>query len=177
MTKTNALETLVISCWVRGLSDRDIEAMLAEVFGEEAKVSKATASRICQRLRAEPDAWKRRDLSQVKIDYLYLDGSFFKMHPRAKAEPVLAAWGTGTDGHAVFLGLGPGATESAEAWRGFLGDMAERGLCSPFSSSPTEARASARRSRPASPTASTNVALSTSAGTWSRRSPATTRTR
>jgi site-specific DNA recombinase len=100
VTKTNALETLVISCWVRGLSDRDIEAMLAEVLGEEAKVSKATASRICQRLRAEPDAWKRRDLSQVKTGYLYLDGSFFKMHPRAKAEPVLAAWGTGTDGAA-----------------------------------------------------------------------------
>ena len=107
VTKTNALETLVISCWVRGLSDRDIEAMLAEVLGEEAKVSKATASRICQRLRAEFDAWKRRDLPQVKIDYLYLDGSFFKMHPRAKAEPVLAAWGIDTDGHAVFLGLGP----------------------------------------------------------------------
>ena len=105
VTKTNALEALVISCWVRGLSDRDIEAMLAEVFGDDAKVSKATASRICQRLRAEFDAWKRRDLSQVKVDYLYLDGSFFKMHQKAKAEPVLAAWGIDTDGHAVFLGL------------------------------------------------------------------------
>ena len=79
VTKTNALETLIISCWVRGLSDRDIEAMLAEVFGDDAKVSKATASRICQRLRAEFDAWSRRDLSQVRVDYLYLDGSFFKM--------------------------------------------------------------------------------------------------
>ncbi len=108
VTKTNALETLVISCWVRGLSDRDIEAMLAEAFGEQAKVSRTTASRICQRLRAEFDAWKRRDLSGTKVDYLYLDGSFFKMHPKAKAEPVLAAWGIDTDGHAVFLGLGPG---------------------------------------------------------------------
>jgi putative transposase len=132
VTKTNALETLVISCWVRGLSDRDIEAMLAEVFGEEAKVSKATASRICQRLRAEFDAWKRRDLSPVKVDYLYLEGSFFQMHQKAKAEPVLAAWGINTDGHAVFLGIAPGATESAEAWRGFLGDMKERGLRSPL---------------------------------------------
>jgi hypothetical protein len=32
VTRTNALETLVISCWVRGLSDRDVEATLAEVF-------------------------------------------------------------------------------------------------------------------------------------------------
>jgi len=122
----------VISCWVRGLSDRDIEAMLGEVFGEQAKVSKATASRICQRLRAEFDAWDKRDLSGVKVDYLYLDGSYFKMHPKAKAEPVLAAWGIDTDGHAVFLGLGPGASESAGAWGSFVDDMKDRGLRSPL---------------------------------------------
>jgi putative transposase len=34
VTRTNALETFVISCWVRGLSDRDVEAMLAELSGE-----------------------------------------------------------------------------------------------------------------------------------------------
>ena len=122
----------MISCWVRGLSDRDIEAMLGEVFGEQAKVSKATASRICQRLRAEFDAWDKRDLSGVKVDYLYLDGSYFKMHPKAKAEPVLAAWGIDTDGHAVFLGLGPGASESAGAWGSFVDDMKDRGLRSPL---------------------------------------------
>jgi putative transposase len=132
VTRTNALETLVISCWVRGLSDRDVEAMLAEVFGEDATISRTTASRICQRLRAEFDAWCRRDLSKVKLDYLYLDGSFFKMHPKAKAEPVLAAWGIDTDGKPVFLGLGPGATESTDAWRGFLQDLTDRGLCGPL---------------------------------------------
>jgi transposase-like protein len=132
VTRTNALETLVISCWVRGLSDRDVEAMLVEVFGEDATISRTTASRICQRLRAEFDAWRRRDLSKAKIDYLFLDGSFFKMHPKARAEPVLAAWGIDTDGHAVFLGLGPGAAESTDAWRGFLEDLGDRGLSCPL---------------------------------------------
>ena len=132
VSRTNTLETLVISCWVRGLSDRDIEAMLVEVFGEDATISRTTASRICQRLRAEFDAWNRRDLSKVKLDYLYLDGSFFKMHPKARAEPVLAAWGIDTDGHAVFLGLGPGTAESTDAWRGFIQDLADRGLGAPL---------------------------------------------
>jgi putative transposase len=118
VTRTNALETLVISCWVRGLSDRDVEAMLAETFGEQAAVSRTTVSRICQRLRAEFDTWKRRDLSGTRLDYLYLDGSFFKMHPKTRAEPVLVAWGVDTDGRPVFLGLAPGAAESTDAWRG-----------------------------------------------------------
>jgi putative transposase len=132
VSRTNALETLVISCWVRGLSDRDVEAMLVEVFGQDATISRSTVSRICQRLRAEFDAWKRRDLSTVRLDYLYVDGSFFKLHPKAKAEPVLAAWGIDVDGHPVFLGLGPGATESTDAWRGFLQDLGDRGLGAPL---------------------------------------------
>jgi putative transposase len=132
VSRTNALETLVISCWVRGLSDRDVEAMLVEVFGQDAGISRSTASRICQRLRAEFDAWNRRDLSGTRIDYLYLDGSFFKMHPKAKAEPVLVAWGIEVDGKPVFLGLAPGAAESTDAWRALLADLTDRGLGAPL---------------------------------------------
>jgi putative transposase len=132
VSRTNALETLVISCWVRGLSDRDVEAMLVEVFGEQATVSRTTVSRICQRLRTEFDAWRRRDLTGVGIDYLYLDGSFFKMHPKARAEPVLVAWGIEVDGKPVFLGLAPGAAESTDAWRALLTDLTDRGLGAPL---------------------------------------------
>jgi putative transposase len=45
---------------------------------------------------------------------------------------VLAAWGVDTDGHAVFLGLGPGASESAGAWGSFLDDLKDRGLRAPL---------------------------------------------
>ncbi len=37
----------MISAWVRGLSDRDVEALLAEALGPGAAMSKSTASRIC----------------------------------------------------------------------------------------------------------------------------------
>jgi transposase-like protein len=98
VTRTNALESLVISGWVRGLSDRDIEATLAEVLGPEAALSKSTVSRICQRIREEFAVWRARDLSGVRLDYLFLDASHFRMHPGAPAEPVLAAWGIDVDG-------------------------------------------------------------------------------
>ena len=92
VTRTNALESLVISGWVRGLSDRDIEAALAEVLGAEAALSRSTVSRICQRIKDEFEAWRTRDLSGLRLDYLFLDASHFKLHPGAPAEPVLAAW-------------------------------------------------------------------------------------
>jgi putative transposase len=132
VTRTNALESLVISGWVRGLSDRDIEAALAEVLGPEAALSRSTVSRICQRIKDEFRAWRTRDLSGVRLDYLFLDGSHFKMHPGAPAEPVLAAWGIDVDGKPVFVGLAPASSESTDAWDDFLADLVGRGLRPPL---------------------------------------------
>ena len=132
VTRTNALESLAISGWVRGLSDRDIEASLAEVLGAEAALSKSTVSRICQRIRDELQAWTTRDLSGVRLDHLFLDASHFKTHPGAPAEPVLAAWGIDVDGKPVFVGLTPAASESTDAWDDFLADLIGRGLGAPL---------------------------------------------
>ena len=66
------------------------------------------------------------------MDYLFLDASFFRMHPGSPAEPVLAAWGISTDGKPVFIGLAPGAGESTDAWVDFLADLRHRGLGSPL---------------------------------------------
>jgi putative transposase len=132
VTRTNALESLVISGWVRGLSDRDIEATLAEVLGPEAALSKSTVSRICSAIGAEFAAWRTRDLSGVRLDYLFLDASHFKMHPGAPAEPVLAAWGINVDGKPVFVGLAPASSESTDAWDDFLANLTQRGLRAPL---------------------------------------------
>jgi len=65
VTKTNALESLVIASFVRGLSVRDVEAALAEALGPEATVSRSTVSRICEAIKSEFDAFKHRDLSDI----------------------------------------------------------------------------------------------------------------
>jgi putative transposase len=132
VTKTNALESLVIASFVRGLSVRDIEAALAEALGDQAAVSKSTVSSICQAIKAEYQAWTERRLDEVRLDYLFLDASFFRMHPGSPAEPVLAAWGITTAGKPAFIGLAPGTGESADAWHGFLTDLKDRGLGSPL---------------------------------------------
>ena len=132
VTKTNALESLVIASFVRGLSVRDVEATLAEALGDQAAISKSTVSTVCQAIKAEYDAWSGRRLEQVSLDYLFLDASFFRMHPGSPAEPVLAAWGITTDGKPVFVGLASGSGESTDAWTDFLTDLRDRGLPSPL---------------------------------------------
>ncbi len=132
VTKTNALESLVIASFVRGLSVRDVEAALAEALGDQAAISKSTVSSVCGQIKDEYQAWARRRLDGITLDYLYLDASFFRMHPGSPAEPVLAAWGITTGGKPAFIGLAPGAGESADAWHDFLQDLKDRGLPSPL---------------------------------------------
>jgi len=129
--RTNAIESLIIAGYVRGLSTRDVEAALAEALGESASVSKSTLSRVCEASKAEFGAFRARDLSEVELCCLYLDGSHFKMHSGAGAEPVPLAWGITAEGWPVLLAIEPGSTESTDAWREFLRSVIARGLRPP----------------------------------------------
>jgi putative transposase len=85
VTKSNALESLVIAGFVRGLSVRDVENTLADALGAEAALSKSTVSRVCQAIGEQFEAWRTRPLDGVVLDYLFLDASMFKMHPGARS--------------------------------------------------------------------------------------------
>jgi hypothetical protein len=132
VTRSNALEALVIAGFVRGLSVRDVENTLADALGAEAALSKSAVSRICQAIGDEFTAWSGRRLDGLELDYLFLDASMFKMHPGARAEPVLAAWGIDTGGKPVFVALAAGGSESTDAWASFLDELRGRGLRPPL---------------------------------------------
>jgi putative transposase len=132
VVRTNALESLVIAGFVRGLSVRDVEATLADALGAEAALSKSTVSRVCEAIKDEFDAWRVRRLDDVDLEYLFLDGSHFRYHDGARAEPVLAAWGITIEGTPMLVGLEPGASESTDAWADFLDGMVARGLRAPL---------------------------------------------
>jgi putative transposase len=114
------------------LSTRDVEGALAEALGQSAAVSKSTVSRICAEIKTGFEAWSARRLDDVEVDYLFVDGSHFKYHANAAAEPVLAAWGIDTDGKPVFIGLEAACAESGDAWEGLLTGLGERGLRAPL---------------------------------------------
>ena len=116
MTRTKALESLVIASFVRGLSVRDVEATLGEGLGEQAALSKSAVSRICQVLVSQFEVWQKRGLAEYELDYLFADASFFKYHPAAKGEPLLCTWGI-TDGNSALVSafeqVSPRASASA----------------------------------------------------------------
>ncbi len=131
VARTHALESLVISGFLRGLSTRDVEAALEEVF-EEPIASKSTVSRICEDTRERYRQWCRRRLEAHDIVYCFLDAIYLKLHPDdTPSEGVLVCWGVTLEGRKILLGLALGSRESYESWLSFGRDMIDRGLRSP----------------------------------------------
>ncbi len=131
VVRTHALESLVISSFLRGLSTRDVEAALEEVF-EEPIASRSTVSRICEDTRERYRQWCQRSLSEHDIVYCFLDAIYLKLRPEDQpAEGVLVCWGVTLEGRKVLLGLALGSRESYDSWLSFGRDMVARGLRSP----------------------------------------------
>jgi putative transposase len=131
VARTHALESLVISGFLRGLSTRDVESTLEEVF-EEPIASKSTVSRICEDTRERYRQWCRRRLEEHDIVYCFLDAVYLKLRPDdTPSEGVLVCWGVTLEGRKILLGLALGSRESYEAWLSFGRDMIARGLRAP----------------------------------------------
>ncbi len=83
-------------------------------------LSKSTASRICQILKNDSEVFQNRDLIGIDFDYLFLDGSHFKMHDDTNAEPVMLAYAITTVSQPVLVAVEPAATESTDGAAGLI---------------------------------------------------------
>jgi putative transposase len=130
LLRTEPLKAMVIGAFVRGLSMRDVES-LCEQAGL-GKLSKSTASRICQELRERFDAFGRRDLYDIRLAALFLDAVFLSVRRDGPKEGVLVAWGFTEAGERVLLQVMLGMRESHEDWLALGRDLIARGLGAPM---------------------------------------------
>ena len=130
LVRTEPLKALVIGAFVRGLSMRDVES-LCEKAGL-GKLSKSTASRICEELRERYQSFKRRDLYAIKLVALFLDATYISVRPSGPKEGVLVAWGFTDEGERILLAVSLGMRESHEDWQELGRDLIARGLGAPM---------------------------------------------
>jgi len=74
-----------------------------------------------------------RDLSEIEVEYLFLDAVYESLRRYGAKEGILAAWCITTEGRKVLLHLSVGNKESEKCWVEFLRDMIGRGLRTPTS--------------------------------------------
>ena len=129
---SDILGRMVTEMYVRGLSTRDVENMFIQTIGQRL-LSRSSVSRITRCLQKDFDAWRRRDLSGLKVLYLFLDAIYLPLRQGVKEkEGVLCAYGILENGKKVLLHLALGSRESYDSWLSFLHDMIARGLEEPL---------------------------------------------
>jgi transposase-like protein len=91
LLRTEPLKALVIGAFVRVLSMRDVESLCDEAG--LGKLSKATVSRMCEKLKERFEWFRRRDLYEIRQVALFLEATFIAVRPDGPKESVLVAWG------------------------------------------------------------------------------------
>lgn len=121
------LKTLPL-LYAEGLSTRDFERSLGK-FWQKTGLSRSSVSRCNKELYDQFDAWRKRDLSQVKVLYVFFDGVMERVRfGSSEKEGVLAVHAILEDGSRQLLAMHLGPRESEASWRSVLDDLIERGL-------------------------------------------------
>jgi putative transposase len=121
------IEELVISLYAKGMSTRDIEEQLREIY--QFNLSESAISNITSKINEDILEWQQRPLEQLYC-IVWLDGIVFKVRHNGKVinKTVYLAVGLTTKGKKELLGLWLAETESAAFWMSVLTDMKARGV-------------------------------------------------
>jgi transposase-like protein len=117
--------------YLKGISTGDMSEALQVLVGEEAKgLSANVVSRLKAQWAEEHARWNRRDLTQARYVYWWVDG----IHTGLRAEEssdgqcLLVVIGVTPEGRKERIAIGDGLRESKESWKELLLDLKERGL-------------------------------------------------
>ena len=121
------INSVVLSLYSRGMTTRDIEAHMEEVYG--AKVSRELISNITEVVVDEIKAWQSRPLDEV-YPILYIDGLRLRIKDNGVVTTKVAylAIGVDVDGRKHALGCWIQDTEGAKFWQKVVIDLRNRGV-------------------------------------------------
>ena len=125
---SNEIEQKITAMYAKGMSTRDIQDMLTELYGID--VSPNTISAITDKVWPLVEAWQNRPLAPMYA-ILYLDAIHIKLKRDGKIDNVAVynVLGVDLDGHREILGhwVGDGA-EGANFWLSVITDLQNRGV-------------------------------------------------
>lgn len=121
------LEGRIISLYSKGMTTRDIQEILTEMYGIE--LSASLISRLTDRIVPRIEEWQSRPLKAV-YSVIWLDCIFYKVREEGKVinKAVYIVIGLDTEGRKEILGFWTSTKESSSFWLGVLNDLKNRGL-------------------------------------------------
>ncbi len=126
-TRFDGLDEKVISLYARGMTTREIQGHLEEMYGVE--VSPSLISTVTDAVLEEVRAWQNRPLDTV-YPVLYLDALQVKVrtHGRVINKAIYLAFGVTLEGLKDVLGMWAAESEGAKFWLQIVTELKNRGV-------------------------------------------------
>jgi putative transposase len=126
-TSDNEFEEKIISMYAKGMSVRDINTHVKDMYG--AEISDAMISMITDKVVPLVSEWQNRPLEELYC-FLYLDGIVYKVRDNGKIvnKCVYVVMGITKAGQKDVLGLWVGENEGAKFWMSVLTEIKNRGV-------------------------------------------------
>jgi putative transposase len=121
------LDDQVLSLYAKGMTVRDIQAHLSELYGTE--ISRDLISTMTDAILEDVAAWRNRPLDKI-YPIVFIDGFVAKcrLDGRVCNRAVYVIYGITLEGHKDVLGLYLGENEGAKYWLQVLTELKNRGL-------------------------------------------------
>lgn len=126
-TRFDGFDGKILSLYSRGMSVRDIQAQLQDLYGVE--VSSGLISKVTDAVEEERKLWQNRGLDRV-YPIVYFDAIVVKVRQdgRVMNKAIHLALGVNLAGNKELLGMWMTQNESAKFWLSILTELQNRGL-------------------------------------------------
>lgn len=126
-TRLPGFEDKCISLFARGVSLRDIEKILKEIYG--VKINKDQITKLISVVSEETERWRSRKLMPMYV-FAYADCLYvpIKDEITSSKKAIYVIIGVDTNGYKDILGMWINETESASFWNNVFEDLKERGV-------------------------------------------------
>lgn len=124
-TRFDGFDAKILSMYARGLSTRDIQAQLEELYGVE--VSPTLISNVTNAVIDEVKSWQSRPLEHI-YPIIYLDALVVKVKVDQQIvnKAIHLALGVNLDGQKELLGMWSNTSEGAKFWLAVLTELKNR---------------------------------------------------
>ena len=121
------LDNQVLSLYARGMTVRDIQEHLTELYGTE--ISRDLITKMTDAVLEDVTEWRNRPLDKV-YPIVFIDGFVAKcrLDGRVSNRAVYVIYGIDREGHKAVLGLYLGENEGAKFWLQVLTELKNRGI-------------------------------------------------
>ena len=126
-TMLDEVEHQITALYAKGMSTRDIQEILFDMYGFE--VSPSLISRITDRILPKIKEWQARPLKE-KYFLIWIDCLFYNIREdgQVRKKAIYVVIGIDLEGYKEILGFWIEETESSRFWLGVLNDLKARGV-------------------------------------------------